>query len=1105
MPSRLLSSLLGATALTIPSLAVAQDAPDTVAEAAPATERYTTDEIVVTGSRIARDPNLVSPVPVQSLDEDAFRLTGDVSVADIVNDVPALVSSTAQEGSGSAGTGANALNLRGLGAQRTLTLVNGRRHVAGFEGSQAVDVGSIPVALIDRVEVLTGGASAVYGSDAVTGVVNFVLKRDFEGIDLDIGGGVSDEGDAERFVFRGVAGKNFLDDRLNVTLALDVVEDTDLRFGDRDWAANNRRFRDLPNPALRFQDGDLGGDTPNFSQFYDFDTTGRFRYGFTIPTAASFIDAYTAEFGAAPTLTAAELALIDRAANAPARVFGSMPTFSISSNAGVISPGDFGIASGVDVNGNGTADCLESFVGFNNSLVGTGSFGFAGGCWVATGDGEVRPYQDGLVSANFNQFGGDGIRDDFDEDFLYPETDNVVVNLLSNYEFLPGHTAFFEAKFSEATSTFGGPLNTFYDLLYGAPENPFLPDALQGLADETGGLYITRDPTDLGPNIDEIERRVWRVVAGVEGELSDTWRYELSLNEAEFQRRTTDNNFVLLDRFFAAIDVIEDANGNPICRSNVDPSLYETTIFGIPAFDPGYFTFTPGDGSCRPADIWSGPASISQEAVDFITTTVEDELSLRQTVYSAAAVGDTTGLFELPGGPIGLAVGAEYRREQSRNEVNPFDRGILPQSTSFTPGLPVSSVSGNGSLGFNAEAAVPNSRGSYDVVDVFGELSAPILRDAPFARELTLDAALRHAEYSTIGGADTWKVGLTWAPVEDISFRGTISQAIRAPNIDELFGPVSPATFRPVDPCDAAEIPNAPDPDLRQANCSADGLPVGFTDPLSARFLGATGGNADLEEETADTYTFGFVAEPRFAPGLAITVDHWNVEIEDAINSVSAQDIVNNCYDSTSFPNDFCGLFTRNDDPASAQFGGFNFLLQSVINFAAVEAQGTDFAVSYDREVGAHDFGIRIVGTHQEKLDFFTNPTNLDEVDPELGEIRRPEWAGNASLSWGFGDFGAVATLRYQSEQALAGAEIRSDDLSTGGLGFDGLRSRFGDLAVADETYILDLSARYDVRQNISVYGGIQNATDEEPFLTNEGWPVSARGRYFFGGVRLTM
>ena len=123
------------------------------------------DEIVVTGSRIALDPNIVSSTPVQSLDSDDILQSGEINLSEIVNDIPALISSTSTENSTSGGA---SLNLRGLGGARTLTLVNGRRHVPGFRGSSAVDVGSIPRALVERVEVTTGGASAIYGADAVT-------------------------------------------------------------------------------------------------------------------------------------------------------------------------------------------------------------------------------------------------------------------------------------------------------------------------------------------------------------------------------------------------------------------------------------------------------------------------------------------------------------------------------------------------------------------------------------------------------------------------------------------------------------------------------------------------------------------------------------------------------------------------------------------------------------------------------------------------------------------------------------------------------------------------------------------------------------------------
>ncbi|WP_233205283.1 TonB-dependent receptor domain-containing protein [Alkalicaulis satelles] len=1090
--SRLLAggSSLALAAAVAPGLAFAQE------EDAPAAQR-SDDVVLVTGSRIARDPNLASPVPVQSLDSEALQLSGEISLADVVNRIPALLASTTSE---QTLTGANALNLRGLGSVRTLTLVNGRRHVAGFEGEQSVDIGSIPRALVERVEVLTGGASAIYGSDAVTGVVNFILRDDFEGQNYDVRFGISSRGDAENASFQGLWGKNFHEGRGNVTFALDYTFDSVLRFGDRPWAANNGLSRSLPNPALRFQHGDITSATPLFGNFFNFQQTGRYPIGLAIPgSAQAFIDQYNATFGTNLTvadLSPAELALIERRNNSPSRAILPQPNFSISSRRGVISPGNFGLAPGIDTNGSGIDDCLESFVGWNNSLAGTGSFGFAGGCWVVNDNGSVRPYRDGLVAGNFNQFGGDGIEDVFDLTYLIPQTERITANLNARYDLTQNTRAFFEFKASQSVTERGTPLNTFYDLLYGAPDNPFLPQELQGLAQQTGGLFITRDPTDLGPNINQFTRDTYRVVAGLQGEFDNGWSWEVAANFGQFTNTTKGRNTVLLDRFFAAIDVVSDANGNPVCRSDLDPAAVPpTTIFGIPDFDPGFYTFTPGDGQCRPANIWGGPNSISADAVDFITTTTVDELRLEQTVLSGFLTGDFGNWFTLPAGPVSFATGIEYRRESSRLNRDNVDLGILPAGSPFGEGTLISDVSANGSLGFNALSQFFNSSGKFDVTDVFVELSVPVLAGLPLAEELTIDGAYRYADYSTVGGAETWKLGFIWTPVDDISFRGTYSQAIRAPNIDELFRPDNPAFFRPIDPCDASELANAPDPALRAANCQAGGsglpgLPVGFTDPLSARFPGVAGGNANLQEEKADTVTLGLVFTPRILPGFNFTLDYWNVEIEDGIGFVTAQQIVDGCYDSTDFPNSaFCGLFDRETDSSSPQFGGFRFLRQSFVNFASIKARGYDFSASYSFDWREYDFRLGLSGTRQERLDFFNNPLDATDVTNRLEELRRPVWAGNASFGVTRDSLSLGWNTQYVGRQALGGVEV------------DTIEALFGDAGWAPEMFIHNFNAAFRLNDTVRFYGGVNNVFDESPYVTERAWPAGPRGRFFFFGV----
>jgi outer membrane receptor protein involved in Fe transport len=1056
--------------------------------------------VVVTGSRIARDPNVASPVPVQSVTSETIDYSGSFNTVDVLNDLPALAFSTTAETSNqdASADGQNTLDLRGMGQERTLVLVDGRRHVSGVEGSQSVEIGSIPPALIERVEVLTGGASAVYGADAVTGVVNFILKKDFEGLELDFKTGLSSEGDGEQYQVSGLYGKNFAEGRGNFTVGINYYKEPGLKMRARDWASSNRIADDDSNPALRFQTGDISGSaTPNFAQFYDFDATGLYQYGLQIPSAQDFIDEYTDTFGAAPTLTASEQALLDRAAAAPPRAILPQHNFSISSKRGVIAPGDFSVFNGVDLDSNGVQDCLDSFVGYNSSLDGAQSFGILGGCWVVDDNGQPRPYQDGLVAGDFNGFGGDGIENFFDEEILIPREDRVAVNLTGRFEIAPSLSVFGEAKYVYSEVETGTPLNTFWDLLYGAPDNPFLPASLQALAQTTGGLYITRDPTDIGTNVDTNERRTLRFVAGIEGKFGEGWSYEVSGNYGEFERKLTDRNFLLSDRWFAAIDAVADpSTGQPICRSDIDPAVPPTTVFDIPSWDPGYFTFTPGDGQCRPANIWGGVGAISQESIDFFTTTVNNKDTITQTVFSATLVGDSAAWFELPAGAIGLAVGAEWREETSKAEFDSLGLGIIPSGAPFPAGTLVEEVSGNFTLGFEGSNKLNNARGSYDVTDLFTEVSVPLLKGVMLAEELTLDGAYRFSDYSTIGGADSWKLGLVWAPVDDVRLRVNVSQAVRAPNIFELFSPDQPAFFRPVDPCaqseiDALALADAGAAALREGNCRAAGIPAGFEDPLSARFAGVAGGNDELQEETADTETFGIVLQPRFIEGLVVSVDYWDITVDDAIVAVAAQDIVDNCYDSPTFPNDYCGLFTRNSDPASAQFNGFNFLRQTQLNFGSIEAAGIDFAANYAFALGAHRFGLAAHATRQKKLDFFFDPADASAVDPELGELFRPKWAGDASVSWSFANLDVGWRTQYLGKQALRGVSIET------------YQTQYGPAGIADEIYLHDLSARYRLADSIMIFGGVQNLTDETPYITEFSWPTGPRGRFFYAGATL--
>jgi len=1104
------------------------------------------EEIVVLGSRIARDPNVGANAPVQSVGAEDIQMSGKLDLGDILNAMPSLLGSNTMSNSvsgifgtgsgetaGASEVGETILQLRGLGVERTLVLVNGRRHVSGVAGTQAVDIGSIPQELIERVDVLTGGASAIYGADAVTGVVNFTMKDDYEGLNFNVVGGISGDGDGDNFSASALYGLNFADDRGNFTISANYTQRDAIFHGDRAFSRDNGIGSDDQNPARRFQTGDIDATaTPNFSRFYSPSTSfpsndapcdlygynycyGFHPTGFPILSSDDFLNLYAQAFPGdpIPALTSAEQALIDRAANSPTRFISGGHNFSLTSNAGVLLPGGL-VQPGLDIDNNGVNDCSQSYQGYFSTFTHSPpAVGFIGGCYIIEDDGSVRPLRDGLIAGDINQFGADGVADGSNEDMLLPDDQKYSINITANYDLTNSTNLFFEGKYVRQETTNTAPLNTFWDLLTISPDNPYiaqLPPDLAALG-AVDGLFITRDPNDLGPNNDESLRETSRFVIGLQGDFDNGWGWEASVNYGKYEQQFLDRNRLIVDRWFAAIDAVDDGNGNVICRSDVDPTPPPTTPFDIPGFSPSFWTFNPGDGQCQPANILGGTSAISQEAIDFVTDTIVNDFESEQFVLSAAVTGEA---FDLPAGAIGFAFGVEYRDESSKSTFDPLVRGVMPVTTAWgnagdlladvAPGFE-EDTDGDGvidlefnqrSLVFDPGSTVQNITGSYDVAEVFGEVSVPILADMAFARDLTLDGAIRFSDYSTIGSTVTWNAGGSWTPVSDsFRIRSSFSVAVRAPNIDELFSPTQGAFFRPVDPCDVAEInalidsgdPRGP---VRQANCLADGIPPTYTDPLTARFVGETSGNPALTEEEAETFSVGFIFQPQFLEGLSVSVDYWDITIDDAIDAPSGQSIVDGCYDSAVFPgNQFCDLVGRNTDPASPQFNGLNFIRQQQVNIGKLEASGIDFDIRYIFEIQSASVTLGLAGTKMDKLDRFFDVTDPTAVDPELGELQRPELAGNFNAGVQFDRFTIRYAMQYMDEMGLRDVEIETAP------------ALYGPAGIADETYIHDISASFDITDRYRIFGGVNNFTDETPFLTEFAFPVSPIGTFFFLGL----
>ena len=1061
------------------------------------------DRIVVTGSRIARDPNLISPAPVQSIDAEDIELSGELNVIDVISTLPALLGSdNASANLNSLGAaGAGVLNLRNLGSVRTLTLVNGRRHVAGLAGSASVDVNTIPAALVERVEVLTGGASAVYGADAVTGVVNFVLKDDFEGFDISAQYNLSHRGDADRRLVSGTWGSNFDDGRGNVTFSLTFEDVEGLRQGDRFHTRGDRLASAWPNPVRFLQADDIA------------------TFGLDPLLLGSTISNFCDEGDT--TLGAGRDALCNRIIGVPAQSIQPFGRFNLTSYGSLIGvdwfgdeflsafPGvdfeDFGSPIPVnrgptglifDLDGDGVEDCLQTV----NGVI-LQRFGFFAGCHVVRQPGgPAEVFRDGLLAGSQNAFGGDGTSLGRDGQQISPDDQRVVLNLNSRYDINPSTRFFFESKYarSKTVNDQSESVSGFFDSHVLRWDNPFIPqnlrDSIQTFADnnpdliavENVNILIGRDMTDMGQRRETARRETIRFVTGLEGQLGDTpFSYEVALN---YGRTTADSRFtgLALDRYYAAADaVIDPATGEVVCRSELDPTATPAGSF-LRSAGPfrGFQTFTPGQGQCAPLNLF-GIGAPSQAATDFVIVDMERKRTIEQRVASGFIVGDSSDWFELPGGPVGMVFGVEYREEESRFRADGFES---PQPDPL-------GILDSASRVFAIDAPTDDISGDFNVREAFVEVSLPLLNNRPFVEDLTFDAAYRYSDYSTLGSTDSWNLRLTYAPIQDIRFRSTLSQTVRAPNINELFSPLQPATARPLDPCDVGNIndgtPNRP------VNCAADGIPANFSDPLTARFSGFVGGNPDLDVETADTFTAGVVLEPRFVPGLSITVDWYDIEIDDAIDSIGVQQLVNACYDAATFPNQFCEQFTRDRNPGSPTFLGFSSFVSSELNFQSIVTQGIDYTVRYSFDLGnlssaLDSFGnltLGITGNWVRKLERFEDPVDDSIVNDLLYENGQPKNAFSTFARWRWDRL----TLNWRANYWGRFLEFspRLDNNS-----IDNVEN-----AWTGRMWRHDFSGAYMANDQIRIIAGVNNVFDQRPISTSRTYPVGIIGREYFLGL----
>jgi outer membrane receptor protein involved in Fe transport len=1008
------------------------------------------EEVVVTGSRIAVDSATASSSPVAVISGDEIRTAGQADLTELLRESPALnqslpanFSAFTDAGLTESDLGLGLLDLRGLGVVRTLTLVNGRRHVPGTQGSAAVDINTIPSNMVKRVETLTGGASSVYGADAVTGVVNFILRDggDFDGIEFNLQSGVSDRADSEEYQASVAGGFEFSEGRGDVVFGVEYYKGSEVIEGTRDYAVG---------------EGDILVNTPEIAA----------AAGVNPDAANAFVEPFG--LGISSPLGVFDLTTFDS--------FFSLSSFFNSNPAGTPVPNfpgtDIPILQVVDSPDNGVP----------------------------------RAYQPGLAPDPFTSFGiGDGLGTT--KGSLFPEQDRLVFNLNGSFDLNENVSLFAETKYAY-TETFerDGSAN-FNDAIPIAYDNPFIPTALAGQIAQLQGLgLIPPDPMDgsfygFGASRDSYddavlprttaERETMRIVLGAEGTIPvlDGIDFEVSYNYGRTDIETNNEKTRIEDRFYAALDsTVDPATGEIVCRSDLDPTAlpWVGAAFPVPEFSDNAFfqdfvtptrftqfvSFEPGDGSCVPFNPF-GSNSATQAYADWVYVNAEDETELTQQVLFGSLSGTSSALFELPAGPIAWAAGLEYREEESEFSVSALERGLNTWE---------------GSNGVAREGL----EGDYDVFEYFFEVQAPLLQGLPFAELLEVNGAMRFSDYSTVGSNDAWSVGGRWSPGLGLTVRSTYSEAVRAPNIGELFSPRQPAFFGvPDDPCSVQNIDAGSE--FRPANC-AEFVDPGFNaaDFVSAAIPGVSGGNPNLAEETAETFTAGVIFEPDFVPGLQVIVDYYEIEIEGAIAALAPERIAQACVDLPSTSNQYCPLITR--DPNT---GFITFHESGQVNLGAIETSGVDFAANYTFALGRNygELALRVTGSHLLDWEEFQDPINPGISEDRVNEFGYADWIVNFRADWRIAKWTVSWAGRYETEQLLP--TITNEQLDANPL--------FVDPSETDDAFVHDFNFAYDLSDQVKVYGGVNNAFDEEPFLGALSRPAGPRGRFFFAGMNWRM
>lgn len=921
-------------------------------------------DIVVTGSRIVRkDFQATSPIVTVSAED--FQATGAVTIDALLNELPQFTPSFGQTSNNPSNGGQANLNLRNLGSQRTVVLLNGRRLVPSNSDGSA-DVNLIPTALLRSVETISGGASAAYGSDAIGGVANFILNDRFEGVQFDAQYGQTERNDGETQSYSVTVGSNFADDRGNAVLSVNRSTRGLIFNADRDFAAVSGASGTTP----------LGGTV--------FDST-------------------------------------------------NLPLLSL------------------------VRDYFNS-----TTLNNTGTFGFNndGTLFAAAGSLNFKS-PGGIAYDGFYAPGSNYVFNTGALNYMQLPLERWSAYSAANYKLNDNITFYADALFNQYQSSqelAATPAATTTGFRVPST-NPFIPADLKALLNSRpnpdGSFQLNKRFTNLGGRKAVSDYTVYQLTGGARGQIpyADTWTYDV---------------YAQYGRVYTA----ETQTGN-VSRSSVQ-KLLDSPTGGADLCEGGFNPF--------------GDNGLSAECISYIGRTSRTATTVEQTVIEGSVQGVA---FELPAGELRVAMGIQYRE-------NTYDYGsdpLLATINPLTPHLGADGLPDGGDIGgveiagFNAAS---NLSGSTNNLDIFGEALIPILANKSFVESLELTLGYRASDYNTIGTTSAYRADLDWAIANGWRVRGGYNRSVRAPSVGELYSPMNvgfPAIGEAAidapggDPCDVNGFyRNGPNADAVRQLCLDQGLAASAVDNfeyLNNQVNGFSGGNPNLKEETADTWSFGLVYQSRmqspWLSRLSGSLDYYNIEIKKVISSVSIFDALEGCFNGTGenpnydVSNSYCQLFDR--DPLS---GGIINAIANLDNLGGARTSGIDLQVDWSvnsGDVGSSDwgtFGINSVISWLDRSDdsVVEGGVWIDRtgtISDTFGTTY-PKWKSLVTGSWAKGPVNASLRWRHVGEMNI-----------------------YGSTEKLKATDYFDLMANYDMNDTVQIRVGVNNISDQKPRTWDPG------------------